>query len=133
MWCPSIAADIAREDLPGLQFAEAGATIQGSWNNAVGTIGEEAVKTILGNNLRDEILQIVWRDRIATEYQAKMNSTLIDRIGDVRVVRLTQGFHLLFFSELDVSLRNSQDLPVVAIKVKAGSDPAGALERLGQL
>jgi len=127
----STAADIAGEDLPGFQFAEADSTIQRSWNNAVGTVGEEAVKTILVNNLRDEILQIVWRDRTATEYQPKMHSTLIDRIGDVRVVRLTKGFHLLFFSEPDVSLRNSQDLPVVAIEVKAGSDLAGALERLG--
>jgi len=49
------AADIGSGDLRGFQFAAAGATIQGSWNNAVGKEGERAVGTILLNNLRDEI------------------------------------------------------------------------------
>ena len=46
-------------------------------------------------------------------------------------MRLKQGFHLTFASEPDISLRDPSDTPVAAIEVKAGADPAGALERLG--
>lgn len=125
------AADLAPHDLPGFQFAAAGATIQGSWNNAVGVTGEHAVKTILANHLRDEILQIVWRDGKLEDYTQQSHASLIDDIGEVRVIRLKSGFQILFGSEPDVSLRDTKDQPVVAIEVKAGTDPAGALERLG--
>jgi hypothetical protein len=125
------AADIEARDLPGFQFATAGASIQGSWNNAVGATGEAAVKTILVNYLKDEILQIVWRDKPVSDYSPELHTSVVDNILDVRVVRMNQGFHLLFSSEPDISLRNIEDIPVVAIEVKAGSDPAGALERLG--
>ena len=125
------AADIDGRDLPGFQFAAIGATIQGSWNNAIGAEGESAVKTILLNNLRDEIRQIVWRDSSCEAYKPKKHSMLIDRISDVRVVRLKRGFHIVFSSEPDISLRNPKDIPAVAIEIKAGADPAGALERLG--
>lgn len=127
----STGAEIEPHQLPGLQFAAVGATIQGGWNNAVGEEGEAAVRSILVNHLRDEILQVVWKDGSSVEYTSDFHPTLIDRIGDVRLVRLKQGFHLHFASEPDVSLRDPHDLPVVAIEVKAGSDPAGALERLG--
>lgn len=125
------AAEIDAQHFPGFQFATAGTTIQGSWNNAIGTEGEHAVKTILVNNLRGEIAQVVWRDGSTMEYKPRQHTVLIDSIGNARVVRLKEGFHLLFSSEPDVSLRNPEDLPVVAVEVKAGGDPAGALERLG--
>ncbi len=55
-------ADVEPRDLPGFQFASAGATIQGSWNNAIGDEGEIAVRTILANHTRTKINQLVWRD-----------------------------------------------------------------------
>ena len=125
------AADISVEDIPGFQFASAGATIQGSWNNAIGKEGETAVQTILINHLRAEILQIVWRDSSTTDYVPTFHPGLIDRLRDVRVIRMKQGFHMIFSSEPDISLRDPKDLPVVSIEVKAGYDTAGALERLG--
>ena len=125
------AAEIDAKRFPGYQFATAGTTIQGSWNNAIGSEGEKAVKTILVNNLSDEIEQIGWRTGGAVAYSADLHPSLIDRLDDVRVIRLKEGFHLLFASEPDISLRNPGDVPQVAIEVKAGADPAGALERLG--
>jgi len=125
------AADIAAQDFPGFQFASAGATIQGSWNNAIGSEAEAAIRTILVNNLRDEIVQIVWRDGSTTKYAPGFHTDLIDRIAEVRVLRMKNGYHVLFAHEPDVSLRNSKDIPIVAVEVKAGADPAGALERLG--
>lgn len=124
-------ADIEPRDLTGFQFASAGSTIQGSWNNAIGSEGEAAIKTILLNRLRGEIAQIVWRDNSSVPYSDDLHASVIDRIADIRVVRLKQGYHLIFSSEPDVSLRDTADLPVLAIEVKAGTDPAGALERLG--
>ncbi|HVA46762.1 MAG TPA: XcyI family restriction endonuclease [Pirellulales bacterium] len=124
-------ADIEPRDLAGFQFASAGSTIQGSWNNSVGSEGEAAVKTILLNWLRAEIAQIVWRDNTSVAYTEDSHAALIDRIAEIRVVRLKQGYHLIFSNEPDISLRDPSDLPVLAIEVKAGTDPAGALERLG--
>lgn len=124
-------AKVGLNPFTSFQFAAAGATVQGSWNNAVGTSGEEAVKTILANHLREEILHVVWKDSTVMEYEPGLHATLIDRIGDVRVIRLKQGFHIVFGSEPDASLRDPKDLPLIAIEVKAGTDPAGALERLG--
>ena len=73
----------------------------------------------------------MWKDGSPSDYKPKKHAELIDRIDEVRVVRLKQGYHLVFASEPDISLRNPKDLPVVAIEVKAGTDTAGALERLG--
>lgn len=127
----SAGAELEASQLPGLQFAAAGATIQGSWNNAVGAEGEAAVRSILLNHLKERIVQIVWRDAATTEYSEQSHAELLDRVDDVRVVRLKQGFHLVFASEPDVSLRDAENVPIIAIEVKAGSDTAGALERLG--
>lgn len=124
-------ADIEPRDLTGFQFASAGSTIQGSWNNAIGSEGEAAIRTILLNHLRGEIAQIVWSDGSTIMYEAASHVSILDRITEIRVVRLRQGYHLFFSSEPDVSLRDRDDLPVLAIEVKAGADPAGALERLG--
>ncbi len=125
------AADIEADHLQGLQFASAGSTIQGSWNNAIGSAGEAAVKTILLNHLKSEIQQVVWRNSTSTDYSTSDHTALLDRIGEIRVVRMKQGFHLLFSSEPDISLRNGNDIPLAAVEIKAGADPAGALERLG--
>jgi hypothetical protein len=125
------AGEVNATDFSGYQWASAGSTIQGSWNNSIGSQAEAAIKTILVNNLRAEIVQVVWRDGPATDYTRSGHAELIDRIGDVRVIRMNKGFHLVFASEPDVSLRNAQDLPIVAFEVKAGADPAGALERFG--
>ncbi len=124
-------ADIDPRDFPGFQFATAGATIQGSWNNAIGAEGEAAIRTILVNHLRGEINQLVWRDGTVTNYDSHPHTDVLDRITELRVIRLKQGFHIVFGSEPDVSLRDRHDIPVVAVEVKAGADPAGALERLG--
>ena len=125
------AAEIDERDFVGFHFATAGVGVQGSWNNAIGAQGEEVIKRILVNNLRDEIAQIVWRNGKTLDYTPGAHSEVLDRIKEIRVVRLKDAFHLLFSSEPDVSLRDPRDLPVMAIEVKAGTDTAGALERLG--
>lgn len=117
--------------IPSFQFATLGTQIQGSWNNAIGDEGERAVKSILVNHLRGEILQIVWRNGRSEEYIKENHDSLLDRVGEVRILRLKHGFHLKFSNEPDISLRDSDNAPHIAIEVKAGFDAPGALERLG--
>jgi hypothetical protein len=125
------AAELRAEHLTGLQFASAGATIQGSWNNAVGAEGEAVVRTLLVNRLQSEIAQVIFRSSGTLEYTAAAHQQVLDRITDIKVIRLKQGYHLVFSSEPDISLRDPTDLPIVAVEIKAGTDSAGALERLG--
>lgn len=123
--------EIEPAHLIGMQFAASGATIQGAWNNAIGEKGEAAVRAILVNHLRDEIVHVVWKDRTMLDYSADVHAVLLDRVADIRILRLKQGYQLHFSSEPDVSLHDPAGLPVLAIEIKAGNDKAGALERLG--
>jgi XcyI-like restriction endonuclease len=79
----------------------------------------------------DEIVQIGWKKGVSTDYTSAIHADLIERLPEVRAVRFRQGFQLVFSSEPDISLRDDKDIPHLAIEVKAGGDPAGALERLG--
>lgn len=119
------------EHFLGIQFAAAGATIQGSWNSAIGVEGEATVRSILIRELRDHIVQIVWKGGQSTDFVPKSLSDVLDRVQIIRTVRLKSGAHVHFGSEPDVSVRNKDEVPMLAIEVKAGSDPAAALERLG--
>jgi hypothetical protein len=114
-----------------IAFAVHRRTIQRAWCRGIVGAAKAAMRTLLVNVLQNEIAQIVWADGKSAIYTPDFHPQLVDRIADVRVVRLKQGYHLLFASEPDLSLRDKQNLPVLAIEVKAGSDAAGALERLG--
>ena len=120
-------AQIQPTHLAGIQFAAAGATIQGSWNNQVGAEGEAAVRTILLNHLKAEVLQIVFREGARWSTGPKLHR----RAGPsgrhqscATSPRVSPGVA----SEPDISLRDAQ-IPLIAIEVKAGNDTA-ALERL---
>lgn len=49
------------------------------------------------------------------------------------MVHLVNGFTILFASEPDISLYDDKGSIVGIIEIKAGLDPAGALERLGAM
>ncbi len=66
-----------------------------------------------------------------TDYDPQRHAEVINRMADLRVIRFHGGYHLLFGSEPDISLRDPTDKPVLAVEIKAGADPAAALERLG--
>ncbi|MFW6106797.1 MAG: XcyI family restriction endonuclease [bacterium] len=118
-------------DLQAFLFAQAGAQIQGSWNNAVGKEGEMAIRELLIRHLRPHVLQVVWKDDTSMDSCGVPLEEILSRVEDVRVLRLENGYHCVFSSEPDVSLRDPDDTPVLSVEVKAGKDPAGALERFG--
>ncbi|MGE0609792.1 MAG: XcyI family restriction endonuclease [Pirellulales bacterium] len=118
-------------NLQDLQFVSLGASIQGSWNNQIGAAGEAAIRSLLIQHLENEILQVVWRTGPTSDFTPELLTRAIERNQEIKLIRLKNGFHLVFSSEPDVSLRDANDLPLLAIEVKAGFDSAGALERLG--
>ena len=56
---------------------------------------------------------------------------LAQRAPDIKLLRLRGGFHCVFGSEPDMSFRDPKGRPILAVEVKSGTDPAGALERFG--
>jgi len=123
--------DLKGEHLQAFLYAQAGSQIQGSWNNAIGEQGETAVKEILVRELQPHLRQIVWKDDSSTDSGNARSGELFERLGEIKVLRLARGYHCVFGSEPDVSLRDPEDAPLLSVEVKAGSDPAGALERYG--
>lgn len=53
------------------------------------------------------------------------------QIDLVKTISMSNGYKLLFGSEPDVSILNPKSVLEGCIEVKAGIDPAGALERYG--
>jgi hypothetical protein len=119
------------EHLLAFLYAQAGAQIQGSWNNAIGEQGETSVRQMLLHHLRECVVQVVWKDDTTVDVSAATWSEVLANTPKIKVVRMRDAFHLVFASEPDVSLRNPDDVPLVSVEVKAGTDPAGALERFG--
>ena len=122
---------LQHEHLKAFVYSSAGAQIQGSWNNAVGEHGETVVKKLIVDNLVKELVQLVWKDDTSTAANAVKPEELHNRISEIKVLRLTDGFHCIFGSEPDMSFRAPDETPLIAVEVKAGTDPAGSLERLG--
>jgi hypothetical protein len=123
---------LRKSDLRAFVLAQAGSQIQGSWNNAIGEQGELAVKEILLRHLQEEIRQVVWKDDTSLNLTKGVSAAQIfARLAEVKVLRLNAGYHCVFGTEPDISLRNAQDIPLISVEVKAGSDPGGALERYG--
>jgi len=122
---------LKEDHLTAFLYAEAGSQIQGSWNNAVGEQGELAVREIIARELQRHLLQVVWKDDSSTDAAQLVQGELFRRLNRIKILRFRRGYHCVFGSEPDVSLRDSDNSPLLSVEVKAGSDPAGALERYG--
>lgn len=120
---PSFSLDDARL----LGMMNYGTQINGSWRNEIGVEGSRRVKEfILSYFIKEEkIREIHLRDGTTrpAEYQAE-----IDYINGLIMIN---GYKIIFGSEPDVSIIDPSDRLEAAIEVKAGIDPAGALERYG--
>jgi hypothetical protein len=123
--------DLRSDQLEAMLYATAGAQIQGAWNNAVGSEGEIAIKKVIISSLYKEVKQIVFKNDASVTTKDTPLDKVFDEIEQIKVLRLASGFSIVFGQEPDVSLRDPDNVPIVAAEVKAGSDPAGALERLG--
>lgn len=104
-----------------------GAQMNGSWRNAVGEEGGTRLRQILIGFLRE-------RKVVQTVTYKDGNTLPADKPVDaeqVQEIKLSNGYTLTFSSEPDISLRDSKGNLVAVVEIKAGIDPAGALERYG--
>lgn len=123
--------ELGAEQLKAMLYATAGTQIQGAWNNAVGAEGEIAIRKVILTSLYKEIKQIVLKSDKSFTFKRGDLKDVLYIIDDIKILRLAGGFSIVFGQEPDVSLRDADNVPIIAAEIKAGSDPAGALERLG--
>lgn len=123
------------EKLKGIMYATAGTTIDGSWRNKIGSEGERVIRTLFLKELllHNEIAKLILKGG-AEIYPDSLDSKWLDEhTVDLASGMTTNGAVFSFGSEPDITLISSQAKTVGGVEIKAGIDPAGALERLGAM
>jgi hypothetical protein len=131
----SLSADINENEIQGMMYATAGTNIDGSWRNSIGTEGERVIRVIILRELllQNEVSSTTDRQNKTKSISGLDLSDILDAIDEIRLVNLINGYSVLFGSEPDITLIDDESNVVGVIEVKAGLDPAGALERLGAM
>lgn len=122
-----------KEKIKAMVYANAGTTIDGSWRNEIGAEGERVIKQLVFGGLHSlgEISRVILRnEKTISSIQDFPKAQDADQI---RTIFLNNQYTITFKSEPDVTIANPQGKIVGGIEVKAGLDPAGALERLGAM
>jgi hypothetical protein len=125
---------ISKDELYGILLTSTGAQIDGSWRNAIGEEAEKVVQRLLIKEAKDRNLLAALIPRMSTAVEPYDPARLEGQLGNIeqyRGIMLTNNTSMLFSSDPDISLLNTQGATVAAIEVKGGADPAGALERYG--
>ena len=116
------------EELRLAAQANLGTQINGSWRNEIGVEGTRRIRSLILKHFLDKgQIAELWLKEETVSSPKKMPTS----IDDVRGFKLVNGYKIVFGSEPDISVRNPQDILEGAIEVKAGTDPAAALERYG--
>lgn len=128
----SLAADFSEKNIEGMMYASAGAKIDGSWRNSIGAEGERVIRSIIFNELllHNDISSIIEKNNNLTAISEWTKDSEIEKI---KIINLTNGYSILFSSEPDITMYDTNGNIVGAIEIKSGLDPAGALERLGAM
>lgn len=121
------------EKLKGLLYATAGTTLDGSWRNAIGAEGERLIRTLFLKELlkNGELSKVT--NKSGEEFLA---SSMTEKWLDENTPKLSSGMTvngavIVFGSEPDIKLIDPTSKVAGGVEIKAGIDPAGALERLG--
>ncbi len=131
----SLATDLDSNEIQGMMYATAGTNIDGSWRNSIGAEGERVIRSIILKEVlaHDEVSSITDKQNKTTSIEDLQANKVIDDINTIKTVNLINGYSVLFSSEPDISMFNDEGAIVGIIEIKAGLDPAGALERLGAM
>lgn len=131
----SFTTDLDSNEIQGMMYATAGTNIDGSWRNSIGAEGERVIRSIILKEIlaHDEVSSVTDRQNKTTSIKELKASNVIDDVDAIKTVNLINGYSILFSSEPDVSMFNDKGDIVGIIEIKAGLDPAGALERLGAM
>lgn len=119
-------------ELEGLAHVSLGAQIQGSWNNAIGAGATQNVKRLLFSHWwASGAIDSFEKKRAKKAVEPPTLDGVLESISDYYGVNFTNGSRVAFASEPDGSLFNPNGTLTGAVEIKGGTDPAGALERLG--
>jgi hypothetical protein len=120
------------ECLKAMVYSTAGTTIDGSWRNKIGDEGERVVKEILVKALlkNNEVTYFIMKNDERIEFT---DFEQLDKIDELRSIFLKNSYSIVFRSEPDGTILSPSGDVTGGIEVKAGIDPAGALERLGAM
>jgi len=121
------------EDIKSLMFSSAGATIDGSWRNKIGEEAETMVKSYIIRLCIDGKLIDAMIDRQNHPLEFDPAEDYIADIYLYKGVKLTNKKTILFSNEPDIKFIDKTGRPIAAMEIKGGTDPAGALERLGAI
>ena len=130
-----LSKDIDKNQIQGMMYATAGTNIDGSWRNSIGEEGERVIRTIIVNELsnNNEISSVVTKNNDLIGIEEIDEDEIKVCVDYVKNVNLTNGYSMLFSSEPDIAMYDDEGKIVGVIEIKAGLDPAGALERLGAM
>lgn len=131
----TVASGLNEKRLEGMMYATAGTNIDGSWRNQIGAEGERVIRTIILSGLLhyNEVTSFIDKANNTVEISSAEAKKFTEDIDLVKTINLTNGYSVYFSSEPDVTMYNPEGDIVGIIEIKAGLDPAGALERLGAM
>lgn len=130
-----LATNINENQLQGMMYATAGTNIDGSWRNSIGAEGERVIRSIILKGLLDnaEVVSFTHKNNKITKLIDWNDKDPVAEISTIKSIEILNGSIILFSSEPDVTLMSPQGKILGGIEIKAGLDPAGALERLGAM
>lgn len=131
----SLSTNLDTNEIQGMMYATAGTNIDGSWRNSIGSEGERVIRSIILKELlvNKEVSSITDRQNKTTPIEMTDALSILDLIENIKSVNLINGYSMIFSSEPDVAMFDDNGAIVGVIEIKAGLDPAGALERLGAM
>lgn len=131
----TVASGLNEKRLEGMMYATAGTNIDGSWRNQIGAEGERVIRTIILNGLLhyNEVTSFIDKANNTVEINSADAKKFTEDIDLVKTINLSNGYSVYFSSDPDVTMYNPEGDIVGIIEIKAGLDPAGALERLGAM
>jgi hypothetical protein len=132
---------LARAAAPSVQkiqsliYATAGITADGSWKNQVGAEGERVIKSLLvrESKINGELKSLTLQDGQVVLASDVTPDWIDKNAGNFREIIFANASSARFGSEPDVTLFDKDNRILAGIEVKAGLDPAAALERLGAM
>ncbi len=125
---------LTERELYGILLASTGAQIDGSWRNAIGEEAEHVVQRLLLTQVKERDLLGALIPRTGATHEKYDPELLDDQLGNIykyRGMLLTNKRSIVFSSEPDISLLDTNGETLCVMEVKGGADPAGALERYG--
>lgn len=123
------------EKLRAMMHATAGITLDGGWKNAIGSEGERVIKSVIVRHglANKELNSVTTADGKSFSGSVVTTEWIDQNAVKFRSATFVNGSVATFGSEPDVTLFDKDGNTVAGVEVKAGLDPAGALERLGAM